>query len=118
MLLLGPGAGAPQPLLHEEDAKRREAAAAAAGCCDDVMEPGRNGWVADPLDTNGFTAALAATLSDPDPLAEAALRAGARESVRGFTPERMADGMRRAIRFAAPDADRRRRVQPRAVGWS
>jgi glycosyltransferase involved in cell wall biosynthesis len=68
-----------------------------AGCAADLIEPERNGWLADAADREAFSVAL-----------EGALRCGRRdrlaarapESVAGFTPEAMAEGFRRAIAHA------------------
>jgi glycosyltransferase involved in cell wall biosynthesis len=68
-----------------------------AGCAEDLVSPGENGWLADPLDEERFAAALGE-----------ALRCGhrkqlgdrGRETVAGFTPEAMAQGFRRALHHA------------------
>ena len=69
-----------------------------AGCCDDLVIPGRTGFRTDPLDAERFPADLAAALSSPD---LSRLGNAAREHVAHFTPGRMAEGLRRAVRSAA-----------------
>ncbi len=68
-----------------------------AGCADDLIRPGENGWRFDPLDADDFSRALAGALSCPD-----RERMGQRacEVAKRFTPECMANGMRRAIAHA------------------
>ena len=69
-----------------------------AGCAPDLIEPGANGWLADPLDARAFAATLAAALACER---RPALGARARQSAAGFHPEAMAEGFRRALRCAA-----------------
>jgi hypothetical protein len=68
-----------------------------AGCADDLIEPGRNGWLFDPTHAEGFTDALieALTCADLRGLGDAARRRAER-----FGPERMAQGLRDAVECA------------------
>lgn len=68
-----------------------------AGCADDLMRHGENGWTFDPLDAGDFASALARALSCAD-LARMGERG--RETVKRFTPEEMADGLRKAVAHA------------------
>jgi glycosyltransferase involved in cell wall biosynthesis len=74
-----------------------------AGCAEDLVRPGRNGWLADPVDTEAFAAALREALAQPD---REALARDARETAARFGPERMADGMRRAVTSALAERTR------------
>lgn len=69
-----------------------------AGCADDLIEPGRNGWLFDPTDLPRAAEALAAALA-----CEELPRLGerARDTAKRFGPEAMAAGLRRAIDYAA-----------------
>jgi glycosyltransferase involved in cell wall biosynthesis len=69
-----------------------------AGCADDLIEPGRNGWLFDPTDAQGFADALRIALSC-DELPRMSERA--RDTAKRFSPEAMAAGMRRAVDYAA-----------------
>lgn len=69
-----------------------------AGCADDLVQPGENGWTFDPLDAQGFRAALAEALAAPD---LERLGANARDAAKRFGPEAMAAGIRRAVQHAA-----------------
>ena len=69
-----------------------------AGCADDLIEPGRTGWLCDPTDSEDLRAALAHALTDP---ARAALGARARDTAKRFGPATLANGLRRAILHAA-----------------
>ena len=68
-----------------------------AGCAPDLIRPGENGWLADPLDTDTFAAALtgAMTCGRRRELGERA-----RQTLAGFTPEAAAAGVRRAVAHA------------------
>lgn len=68
-----------------------------AGCAPDLIRPGENGWLADPLDAEAFAAALAAAMSCGR---RRELGERARETVARFTPEAAADGLRRAVAHA------------------
>jgi glycosyltransferase involved in cell wall biosynthesis len=68
-----------------------------AGCADDLIRPGENGWLFDPTDDDGFACALGEALASPD---GARLGAGARATAERFRPQRMAEGLRRAILYA------------------
>ena len=72
-----------------------------AGCAEEMLVPGENGWLFDPADAAGFSETLLDALAEPAPE-----RLGARAiaTAERFTPERMAEGMRRAVRFAAPSS--------------
>ncbi|HEY8155810.1 MAG TPA: glycosyltransferase family 4 protein [Myxococcota bacterium] len=76
-----------------------------AGCADDVMRPGENGWLFDPTEPAEFVSALREALSAPD---LERLARGARDTAERFRPAAMADGMRKAVRFAiSASTDRR-----------
>ena len=68
-----------------------------AGCADDLIEPGRNGWLFDPTDARGFADALQVALASDD---LPRMGARARDTSKRFGPEAMAAGMRRAIDYA------------------
>jgi glycosyltransferase involved in cell wall biosynthesis len=68
-----------------------------AGCADDLIEPGRNGWLFDPTDAAGFGDALRTALSSD---ALESMGAAASDTAKRFGPEAMAGGMRRAIDYA------------------
>ena len=68
-----------------------------AGCAKDLIRPGENGWLADPLDEDTFTSALLEALSSGR---RQRLGERARETAERFTPEAMAEGMRSALRHA------------------
>jgi glycosyltransferase involved in cell wall biosynthesis len=72
-----------------------------AGCADDLIQPGRNGWLVDPTDPADLYRALVETLSRLD---LEALRGAALETAERFRPEAMADGMRNAVSFALRSA--------------
>lgn len=74
-----------------------------AGCADDLVHPGREGWLFDPTDAADFRTALSSALAAP---AEERARLGAagRDTAKRFGPETMADGLRRAILHAAGEA--------------
>jgi len=74
-----------------------------AGCSEDLIRPGENGWLADPRDAQGFAAALhdAMTCGHRRRLGERA-----RETVAAHTPQRMAEGVRDAVRFALKSGGR------------
>ena len=69
-----------------------------AGCAEDLIEPGRNGWLFDPTDAREMRDVLTQVLETGD---EETLRAQARDTAKRFGPEVMAAGMRRAIQYAA-----------------
>ena len=69
-----------------------------AGCADDLIEPEGNGWLFDPTDAGSAATALAEALTSNE-LDRMGLRA--LETAKRFPPERMADGLRRAIVHAA-----------------
>jgi glycosyltransferase involved in cell wall biosynthesis len=68
-----------------------------AGCADDLIEPGRNGWLFDPTDLGGAVEALRGALA-----CEELARMGARaaDTAKRFGPATMAAGLRRAIDYA------------------
>lgn len=68
-----------------------------AGCADDLIEPGRNGWLYDPTDPSGAARMLTEALRSHE---LASLGTRARETVKRFGPDTMADGFRRAIEHA------------------
>jgi glycosyltransferase involved in cell wall biosynthesis len=68
-----------------------------AGCADDLLEPGRNGWLCDPADPDGLFEALRAALTCDQ---RSRLGEAARATAERFRPEVMAAGMRRALRHA------------------
>jgi glycosyltransferase involved in cell wall biosynthesis len=68
-----------------------------AGCAEDLVRPGENGWLGDPLDEDAFSSALLEALTSGR---RQRLGERARETAERFTPEVMADGMRRALRHA------------------
>jgi len=68
-----------------------------AGCADDLVRPGENGWIFDPIDARDFGSALARALSCAD---LARMGECGRETAKRFTPEEMADGLRGAIAHA------------------
>jgi glycosyltransferase involved in cell wall biosynthesis len=68
-----------------------------AGCAEDLVRPGENGWLVDPLDEDAFASALLEALTSGR---RQRLGARARETAERFTPEVMAEGMRRALRHA------------------
>jgi glycosyltransferase involved in cell wall biosynthesis len=72
-----------------------------AGCADDLLRPGENGWLFDPLDPNAFVAALREALCEPD---LERLARGARATAERFRPEAMAAGFRRAVEHALREA--------------
>jgi glycosyltransferase involved in cell wall biosynthesis len=69
-----------------------------AGCADDLIEPGKTGWLCDPTDPEALRDALANALADP---ARAELGAHARDTAKRFGPATLASGLRRAILHAA-----------------
>jgi glycosyltransferase involved in cell wall biosynthesis len=68
-----------------------------AGCADDLLRPGENGWLFDPMDPGAFVAALRDALCEPD---LEKLARGARATAERFRPEAMAAGFRRAVEHA------------------
>jgi len=68
-----------------------------AGCSDDLVEPGRNGWIFDPLDARTSARALRDALTDPG---RAGMRAAARAAVLRIGPDGMAGGIAAAARSA------------------
>ena len=68
-----------------------------AGCAEDLIRAGENGWLVDPLDEDAFSSALLEALSSGQ---RQLLGDSARETAQHFTPEAMAQGMRRALRHA------------------
>jgi glycosyltransferase involved in cell wall biosynthesis len=68
-----------------------------AGCAEDLVRPGENGWLVDPLDEDAFSSALREALANDR---RQQLGESARETAERFTPEAMAEGMRRAVRHA------------------
>ena len=68
-----------------------------AGCAEDLVRHGENGWLVDPLDEDAFTAALLEALTSGR---RQRLGEHARQTAERFTPEAMAEGMRRALRHA------------------
>jgi len=68
-----------------------------AGCADDLIESGRNGWLFDPTDAQGFVKTLheALSCSELERMSVSAFDTGKR-----FGPGRMADGVRRAVDYA------------------
>jgi glycosyltransferase involved in cell wall biosynthesis len=69
-----------------------------AGCADDLLRPGENGWLCDPADPDDLLDALYKALTCGQ---RRRLGAAAGQTAEGFRPERMAEGMRRAICAAA-----------------
>jgi len=69
-----------------------------AGCADDLIEPGRNGWLFDPTDEVETLQTLTEALRSQDLERMGTI---ARDTAKRFTPEQMAAGMRRAIVHAA-----------------
>lgn len=76
-----------------------------AGCADDLVEPGKNGFLCDPTDAQRFARDLAAALASPD---LPTMGAAARETAGEYRPDRMAGGIRAAVEHAV----RRRRGGP------
>jgi glycosyltransferase involved in cell wall biosynthesis len=68
-----------------------------AGCAEDLITPGRDGWLADPRDTEAFSAALLEALTCGQ---RRRMGQCAREKAERFAPEAMAEGLRRAVRQA------------------
>jgi glycosyltransferase involved in cell wall biosynthesis len=68
-----------------------------AGCAEDLIRPGENGWLVDPLDDDAFSSALLEALSTDQ---RQRLGERARETAERFTPVAMAEGMRRALHHA------------------
>jgi len=68
-----------------------------AGCADDLIEPGRNGWLYDPNDATDAARMLTEALRcrELEPMG-----AHARDTAKRFGPEAMADGFRRAVAHA------------------
>jgi glycosyltransferase involved in cell wall biosynthesis len=69
-----------------------------AGCADDLIEPGRNGWLFDPTQLQGAAEALGSALASED---LSRMGEHARDTAKRFAPEAMAAGLRRAIDYAA-----------------
>jgi len=74
-----------------------------AGCADDLLRPGENGWLFDPMEPGEFVAALRTALCDPD---LERLGRGARDTAERFRPEAMAAGFRRAVEHAVRGVQR------------
>ncbi len=74
-----------------------------AGCADDLVRPGENGWHFDPHDPQEFARTLREAMESED---REALRDAARDTAGRFRPERMADGIRRAVQHAAAPPER------------
>ena len=68
-----------------------------AGCADDLIESGRNGWLFDPTDAQGFVKTLHEALSCSE---LERMSVAARDTGKRFGPGRMADGVRRAVDYA------------------
>jgi glycosyltransferase involved in cell wall biosynthesis len=68
-----------------------------AGCAADLIRPGRNGWLADPLAPDAFAQALGEAMTCGR---RRVLGDRARESVARFTPAATAAGVRRAVAHA------------------
>jgi glycosyltransferase involved in cell wall biosynthesis len=77
-----------------------------AGCADDLIEPGRNGWLFDPTDAIDAVQTLTEALRSRDLERMGSL---ARDTAKRFGPEPMAEGFRRAIAHAAAT---QRRIEP------
>lgn len=73
-----------------------------AGCADDLVRPGENGWLFNPREPRQFRQVLQQALECPD---RARMRDGARATAERFRPERMADGLRRAVAHAVAPAE-------------
>lgn len=69
-----------------------------AGCAEDLIEPGRTGWLFDPTDAQETRDVLTEVLETTD---DERMRAHARDTAKRFGPEVMAAGIRRAIQHAA-----------------
>ncbi|TVR84814.1 MAG: glycosyltransferase [Rhodospirillales bacterium] len=68
------------------------------GCAADLVEPGRNGFTLDPLDTQGWAAAMHRVAhADADRARMAAL---SREIIAKWGPARFADGLAKAVEVA------------------
>jgi len=80
------------------------------GATPDLVEDGRNGFVADPGDTPAWANALVTLARDPD--LRGRLGARAHDATRDRTPANAADGYTAAVR-AALRTDRRTRRRPR-----
>ena len=68
-----------------------------AGCADDLLEPGRNGWLFDPTDPTDAVQVLTEALRSRD---LETMGAHACDTVKRFGPETMAEGFRQAILHA------------------
>jgi glycosyltransferase involved in cell wall biosynthesis len=77
-----------------------------AGCADDLIEPGRNGWLFDPTDPTDAAQTLTEALRSRD-LERMATHA--RDTAKRFGPEPMAAGFRRAVAHASAS---QRRSEP------
>jgi glycosyltransferase involved in cell wall biosynthesis len=69
-----------------------------AGCADDLIEPGRNGWLYDPTDASDAARMLTEALRSRE---RERMGVRARETGKRFGAEAMAEGFRDAIRCAA-----------------
>jgi glycosyltransferase involved in cell wall biosynthesis len=72
-----------------------------AGCAPELIRPGENGWLADPLDAGAFAAALSRAMTCGR---RRELGARARATLARFTPEATAAGVRRAVDHALAHA--------------
>ena len=68
-----------------------------AGCADDLVLEGQTGWRFDPTDPTAFLHSLERTLCEGG---TSQIGERGRQHVAGFTPERQAEGLRRAILHA------------------
>jgi glycosyltransferase involved in cell wall biosynthesis len=73
-----------------------------AGCAEDLVRPGENGWLFNPRDPRQFRQVLQQALECPE---RERMRDGARATAERFRPERMADGIRRAVAHAIAPAE-------------
>lgn len=76
---------------------------ARAGCAPDLLRPGENGWLADPLEADAFAATLREALSCGH---RQVLGERARQTLEPFTPGATAAGLRRAVAHALRHASR------------
>lgn len=98
-ILLFPSLGDPWGLVVNEAfaCSRPVVCSSLAGCADDLILPGKNGWITDPSVPGDLTATLLEALEHPD---LRRLGVQARHSVERFSPERMAAGILRAVESA------------------
>ncbi len=99
-LVLFPSLGDPWGLVVNEAfaAARPVLCSRLAGCADDLVRPGKNGWLVDPTDPAELAKTLADALSSPR---HAEMGAAAAATIAGYTPDSMAAGLRRAIQSAS-----------------